>query len=268
MFLLVVQQQLRFLSTITARTRSFTTSSITISMRPSILLFGDSITQEAFGVDGNIGWASLLAADYTRRADVLNRGYSGYNTNHAVELLPRVLVPLQKMHKFLFCTVFFGANDAALAGEPQHVPLERYTENVKTIVRSIRASHDCPVVLIAPPPIEETMWGDFLKLRGQGGSDRSNEHTRSYGLALEQVAKENDCLFLDAWTLMEGDKSTRGSFVFDGLHLNEKGNRALYNGLMDLLEANRPEVLPMMDGDGRYGTKGVPLEEKLWRELC
>lgn len=47
-------------------------------LRPSIVLFGDSITQYAFG-EGSVcvGWASLLASAYQRRADVLSRGYSG-----------------------------------------------------------------------------------------------------------------------------------------------------------------------------------------------
>lgn len=86
-------------------------------LRSSIILFGDSITEQAFGGafrDVNFGWASLLAADYSRRADVLNRGFSGYTSRHAVEhLLSRVFMgPLEE--PCLFVTVFFGANDSAL----------------------------------------------------------------------------------------------------------------------------------------------------------
>jgi len=33
-----------------------------IRIRPSIVLFGDSLTQEAFGLDGQSGWASMLAS--------------------------------------------------------------------------------------------------------------------------------------------------------------------------------------------------------------
>ncbi|EAY99754.1 hypothetical protein OsI_21739 [Oryza sativa Indica Group] len=48
-------------------------------MRPSIVLFGDSITEEAFGEGG---WGAHLANHYSRSADVVLRGYSGYNTRY------------------------------------------------------------------------------------------------------------------------------------------------------------------------------------------
>ena len=63
------------------------TSSSSFRIRPSIILFGDSITEQGFGLPSDavhFGWASLLAADYARRADVFNRGFSGYTSRHAV----------------------------------------------------------------------------------------------------------------------------------------------------------------------------------------
>ena len=52
-----------------------TTSSLTW---PRVFLFGDSLTQYAFGSEG--GWAAMLADKLQRKADVVNRGFSGYNT--------------------------------------------------------------------------------------------------------------------------------------------------------------------------------------------
>ncbi len=83
-----------------------------IMSRPAIILFGDSITQQGF----SSGWVSLLSNAYTRRADVFNRGFSGYNTRHAVDLLPTVFGKEMNPNT-LFVTVFFGANDASLPGE-------------------------------------------------------------------------------------------------------------------------------------------------------
>ena len=141
-------------------------------IRPSIVLFGDSITQEGFGVDGNVGWASLLASAYSRRADVLNRGFSGYNTKLAVDLLPRVFTgPIATAPVFsdslsnsssraLFCTVFFGANDAALLGGKQHVPLESFRQNLVRIVEHIRLTFGAktPIILLTPPPFDAQAW--------------------------------------------------------------------------------------------------------------
>lgn len=110
---------------------------VSLRIRPAIVLFGDSITQQGFGWEGASGWVSLLSSAYSRRADVLNRGFSGYNTRHALDILPRIFgEPSQE--GVLFCTVFFGANDAALPGERQHVPLDEYGENLGKIVTSIR----------------------------------------------------------------------------------------------------------------------------------
>ena len=118
---------------------------VALRIRPAIVLFGDSITQQGFGYEGKVGWASLLASDYSRRADVFNRGYSGYNTRMAVDLLPNIfrkpsLAPPENDNEgmILFWTVFFGANDAALPGERQHVPIDEYAKNLATIVKTIR----------------------------------------------------------------------------------------------------------------------------------
>ena len=188
--------------------------------RPAILLFGDSITQQGFGWDGtSVGWASLLARDYTRRADVLNRGYSGYNTNHAVDILNSGnLIDLeikstsdndgdgnpqtqqeqeQSGQPVLFATIFFGANDAALPGELQHVPIDVYGENLATIVKCMRSyskrkssplsSSDnqqkqdmnlLPIILFTPPPVDIVAW---YKERGEPKTmknDRANENAK------------------------------------------------------------------------------------------
>jgi lysophospholipase L1-like esterase len=81
-------------------------------MRPQWVLFGDSITQRGYSVGG---WANLLADTYQRRVDVINRGYSGYNSRWAVNVLDHVF-PLQppEAHGIQLATVFLGANDAAL----------------------------------------------------------------------------------------------------------------------------------------------------------
>ena len=78
--------------------------------RPQFLLFGDSITQKSFA---HGGWGAALANAYQRKADVVNRGYSGYNSRWALQLLDRVL-PEESTGDVLLATVFFGANDAAL----------------------------------------------------------------------------------------------------------------------------------------------------------
>jgi lysophospholipase L1-like esterase len=258
-------------------------------MRPVVALFGDSITQQGFGVNSNIGWASLVAAAYTRRADVLNRGFSGYNTNHALELLPRVFGPLEQVstvpssssdesdssNGMLFCTVFFGANDAALPGEGQHVPLETFGANLGKIISHIRArcqngsngsSASFPIILFTPPPVHEEMWAAFREIET---SDRTNQRAREYGDKVKQVGAEHDCHVVDCHEVLSGsaNKNEFGKHLSDGLHLNESGNRLVYQAFMELLQEKYPDLAPMEDGEGKWGKAGIPVEEKLWQEL-
>lgn len=236
-------------------------SSTVFRIRPAIVLFGDSITQEAFGVDGRVGWAGLLAAAYTRRADVLNRGFSGYNTAHAIGLLPRVFTG-NLPEETLFCTLFLGANDAAFPGEPQHVPIDRYETNLGTLITGIRQrlGSQTRIVLLTPPPVFEPDWAAFRNL---DKSNRENDNTREYGLRAIKVAQKYNCPVVDTWSLLEGRSEERQQYLSDGLHLSEKGNRQVFAGLMEVIRSSFPDLLPRNEGDDT----GIPVEEKLWQDL-
>ena len=75
------------------------------------LLFGDSLIQQAFGDTTFLGPA--LSEAYIRRLDVINRGFSGYNTTQALAILPK-FVPSPEQSRVRFMLIFFGANDARL----------------------------------------------------------------------------------------------------------------------------------------------------------
>ncbi|KAF4739774.1 isoamyl acetate-hydrolyzing esterase, variant 2, partial [Perkinsus olseni] len=110
--------------------------------RGRILLLGDSITQQSFsGVDG---WAGLLADRYQRRADIINRGYSGYNTPMTLEVSRHIFKdgsPHMAGGPLLLVVIFLGANDSQLPGmvnssgsESKHVPVEKFRSALEEIV--------------------------------------------------------------------------------------------------------------------------------------
>lgn len=260
--------------------------SLPLRIRPSILLFGDSITQQGFGWTGtSAGWASLLARDYARRADVLNRGFSGYNTKMALEALPSIVNQDFTAHEILFATVFFGANDAALRGELQHVPAEEYGQNLASIVEKMRSnsatenaeSENCtsdvlPIILFTPPPVDVDAWyAERGEPKDEGRrNDRANENAKLYRDIAINVGKRMNCSVLDVFDLLGGNSSAEeyGKHLRDGLHLSESGNVLVYEGLIELLRKDYPHLFPMVDGQGKYGETGIPLDGNLWRELC
>lgn len=100
------------------------------AFREEVCCFGDSITQHGHCAHG---WVAGLQEAYRRRADVLNRGYSGYSSRFGRLMAPRLFGPGRA---YLLSTVFFGANDAAdPASKPaQHVPLDEFAANLAAIV--------------------------------------------------------------------------------------------------------------------------------------
>lgn len=140
--------------------------------RKKIVCFGDSITQQAFNVKEQ-GWVAHLADIYSRKVDVLNRGYSGYNSKHGVEIVQEMVLNENPD----LVTVFFGANDASIPESQQHVPLGQYEQNLRTIILAIMCKYaSTPIILITPPPIWRAKLTDFLRSVGSPFlEDRTNE---------------------------------------------------------------------------------------------
>ncbi|EQC38191.1 hypothetical protein SDRG_04620 [Saprolegnia diclina VS20] len=195
-----------------------------------ILLLGDSITQQAS--DPAIGgFQTLLEADYIRRADIINRGLSGYNTRWFLDYLPQIVAELQNQRAPSLITLFLGANDADLPSGIQHVPLAQYEANTKTIVTALRAAFpDAAFILLTPPPIGDN------ELYG-----RNNATAGKYAAACVRAAAALGVVAIDLWTTMQ---SERESYLSDGLHLNAKGNRFVYAALTATIAAQLPALQP------------------------
>lgn len=214
---------------------------------PRVLLFGDSITQFSFQQGG---WGASLADKLARKCDVLNRGFSGYNTRWAKIILPRLIRKGNSLDNPVAVTVFFGANDSALKEEnpKQHIPLDEYTANLKSMVQYLQ-SVDIPksrIILITPPPLCETAWEK--ECRAQGCKlNRLNSVVGEYASACLQVAQDCGTDALDLWTLMQKDSQDFSSYLSDGLHLSPKGNEFLFSHLWPLIEkkvSSLPLLLP------------------------
>lgn len=173
---------------------------------------------------------------YTRKLDVLNRGFSGYNTDWALPIL-RQLLPTVEQQKQQACsisllTIFFGANDASLTFHPQHVPIGRYKSNVKAMVDMVR-NPDSPfynprmrVILITPPPLNEVQWSKHTTEQG-GKLNRSSESAHRYANCTKDVGKELNIPVADLWSEIMNKSNNEGqdlsNYLLDGLHLNSNG---------------------------------------------
>lgn len=202
-------------------------------IRPQIILFGDSITQQSFSSGG---WGSGLADNFSRKADILNRGYGGYNTRWALFLLHHIF-PLQGLaDPPVAATIFFGANDAALLGrnsERQHVPIEEYKENLRKIVLHLKkCSPTMLVVLITPPPIDEEGRMEYAQsVYGEKAMklpERTNETAGEYANQCVSLAEELGVPSINLWSKMQNTDGWQRKYLSDGLHLTPEGNAVVY----------------------------------------
>ncbi|KAL4445884.1 hypothetical protein ABPG77_009083 [Micractinium sp. CCAP 211/92] len=246
-------------------------------MRPTFVTFGDSITQRGFAP----GWTSALADAYQRRADVINRGYSGYNSRWALQLLPKVFPapagPGSPPPPAL-ATVWFGANDAALpdcGSARQHVPLPEYKANLAAIVEHLRGVGVPAIVLITPPPISEPdriihvqkTYGVTLAV-----PERTNEVAGQYAAAAESLAAELGVPCLNVWTAFQAVPGWETKLLCDGLHLTPEGQQEVFRLLQGLINERFPNLrvakLPMDAPDHSWiDPESVPAAfEKHWAE--
>ncbi|VAH99156.1 unnamed protein product [Triticum turgidum subsp. durum] len=185
-------------------------------------------------------------------ADVVVRGYGGYNSRWALFLIQRIF-PLVGLPP-VATTIFFGANDAALPGrtsQRQHVPVEEYRQNLKTIVNHLKdCSKSMVILLITPPPIDED--GRERYARSLYGEDarrlpeRTNEMAGVYAGQCIELAKEMDVHCIDIWSKMQAAEGWQKLYLSDGLHLTPEGNALVHKEVVQALRGAglKPEDMP------------------------
>ena len=220
---------------------------------PQIILFGDSITQQC-----ELTFGAALRRDYARKADVVNRGFSGYTSRLALDVLPRFF-PSSAHARVRVMTLFFGANDACLPGNAQHVDLEEYVACLRAIVRHELVQRQATkVILIVPAPVDE------YQLEKK---ERSAANTKRYADACRQVGKELGLPIVDLWAvfmkragweewgLLIGSRDCGKSQVLDellsdGLHFTATAYSVLLEELkrvmQDELAEETADHLPMV----------------------
>lgn len=206
--------------------------------RPLFVLFGSSIVQYSFS---NGGWGATLADIYSRKADVLLRGYQGWNSRRGVEVLHQVF-PLDAPVQPSLVIVYFGGNDsmgAVSSGLGPHVPLQEYVENMRKIACHLKSlSIETRIIFLSCPPINEE------KIRQNSSSFlhpivRTNELCRRYSEACIELCKEMDLKVVDLWNALQRVRDWENVCFTDGIHFTEEASNVLVKEILKVLkEAN------------------------------
>lgn len=222
-----------------------------VLVRPAILLFGDSLTERSLDPAG--GWGAAMAHHFGRKADVVNRGFGGYNTRWALPLLDEVLAQVVvAKQRLLLATLWFGANDAALpdrSAARQHVPVAAYSANLEAMVARMRSAGVPRVVLVTPPPVHDPgrVWHQQQRMGSDApvDPDRTNAAAGAYATAVVTLGKRLGVPVLDLHTSMQRDEGWQGLLLPDGLHFSPSGQALVGRLMIELLARSWPEELSL-----------------------
>jgi lysophospholipase L1-like esterase len=216
-----------------------------------VLVVGDSLVQRGFETSG---WVASLARAYARVADVVNRGYSGYNTRWVRELMTHEPDLFPPRRDVALVVILLGANDAARPEGRKSgygVPVPEYERHLGWIVERFKGggsgfTQQTRVVLCVPPPVdEEERLRITTERRGMPADllDRDAERTRAYAEAARRVGAKHAFVStadLHAAFLGRG-AGWEKALLSDGLHFTEAGHALAFE---TVLAAVPPESKP------------------------
>ncbi|WOL18609.1 GDSL esterase/lipase CPRD49 [Canna indica] len=212
--------------------------------RPVFVLFGSSIVQFSFG---NGGWGAILANIYSRKADILVRGYAGWNSRCAVQVLNQVF-PLDSALQPSLVIVYFGGNDAVgyvndkdgsigphPSGLGPHVPLDEYIENMRTIATHLKKLPKEPhIIFLTCPPVDEKM----LQLRRGDTCQmvRTNERCEQYAKACVDLCMDMNVKVVNLYNAITQQKDwSTTCFTDDGIHLTHEGSKIVVKEILKVI---------------------------------
>ncbi|RKU44182.1 hypothetical protein DL546_007138 [Coniochaeta pulveracea] len=162
---------------------------------PQVVLFGDSLFQQAAEVKDGFSFEAALQQQVLRRYDVVNRGLSGYNTSQALKHIDQIFTkPTEGGPKIKYLFVLLGANDACvkMPTNQQHIPLDKYKENLtKIITHPLITAHNPKILLVTPPPIDEIHITKLDLAWGHQEATRKAKISATYSQAVRDVAAEH-----------------------------------------------------------------------------
>ncbi|XP_035820727.1 GDSL esterase/lipase At5g62930 isoform X8 [Zea mays] len=161
-------------------------------VRPRLVLFGDSITEQSFRPGG---WGAALADTYSRKADVVVRGYGGYNTRWALFLVHHIF-PLDCSNSMVIVLI---------------TPPPIDEEGRERFARSLYGQN-------------------ARKL-----PERTNEMAGVYAGYCVELAREMCIPCVNIWSKMQETEGWQKLYLSDGLHLTQEGNAVVHKEVVEAL---------------------------------
>ncbi len=192
-----------------------------LSQYGRLLTIGDSITTYRYS------YARMLP-HLLPQVEVINHGYSGYTSNHGLELTHTRFLGLQPDLVFIKygvndCKRFSGANGRTL------VSANEYHNNIRGIVQAFKDYSNAEIVLLTPTPIVSDIVEfneDFKAIHMQW----QNDDLKQFGEIIRELSDEFQTRFVDLYSVL-GDTPDASLYLADGLHPNFAGHQKILQAI-------------------------------------
>jgi lysophospholipase L1-like esterase len=203
-----------------------------------VLVFGDSITQGFWDVDG--GWVSRIRKTYDQKAiatddydqpTIFNMGVSGDSSDDVLARFNNeTKVRANEELAFVFA---IGVNDARTKAGVNFSDVERYRKNLSEIVSQARQYSDRILFVGLTPCVEArsnpVSWGD---------TGYTNARIKAFDRTLKEFCVQNDVSFVEVLEpFLEAEAKTE--LLPDSLHPNDVGHQLI----ADIVAASIEELL-------------------------
>lgn len=208
-----------------------------------VLIFGDSITQGFWDVDG--GWVSRLRKEYDQKAVeaddydqpiIFNLGVSG---NTSDDVLARFENETKARANDELAFVFaIGVNDARTKAGVNFSDVERYRKNLSEIVSLARQYSDRILFVGLTPCVEErsnpVSWGD---------TGYTNARIKTFDSTLKEFCDDNQVQFVEVFEPF-ASREAESELLPDSLHPNDDGHKLI-------AELVFPKIQELLSPDNR-----------------
>ena len=168
-----------------------------------ILLIGDSLTEWNY----ENGWGKQMCEWYKNKANVVNCGYAGYNSQM---IKNDISMMTSKYSKPILCTIFLGTNDCY--NFYYWTSPDQYKRNIIQIIQHIRnLNNNCVILLITPPVCIFSF------------------NVMDYVFKLREIATQLNVGLVDLH--YHGPYQILYHDLYDGIHFNDRGNRKMFENV-------------------------------------
>lgn len=204
-----------------------------------VLIFGDSIAQGFFDVEG--GWVDRLRRHYDEilirdndvsQPTIFNLGISGDLTRSIVKRVENEIVARKFPGEEFAFIIATGTNDTVYRSDENESEPQQYKKELAEILE-IAKKYSRQIMFVGLFPIVDKLlqpapWSNT-------GKCYSTERMKLFDSTLKEFCSENNVPCVELWDVFEKQDNLE-TVLYDGIHPNSKGHELIYRTVQPKLQ--------------------------------